>query len=107
MLRLRDELRATRERAVALATTFIYLDPHSDAPDDQTTMYCGHCGHYGKPSEIFVHGSGCLVGSILHDTAILPDQYIEYDLGHGLKGRCSHEEAAASRGILRFLVGAE
>jgi hypothetical protein len=57
------------------------------------------------PSDIFAHEPNCLVGEILRDAGILPESYIEYDLGKGLKGCCSHEEAAASGGINRFLVG--
>lgn len=105
-LRVVEELKVLRERAVALAVSFLYLDPHADGPDDQATMFCSRCGKYGASAQLFVHEPSCLVGMILRDAAVLPESYIEYDLGGGIKGCVSHQEAAASGGIHRFVAGA-
>lgn len=102
---LLGELKATRQRALDLATTFIYLDPHSDAPDAETTMFCSQCGCYGEPGKVFMHKPDCLVGQTLADCSKRPFSYIEYDLGPGLIREVTHEEAALSRAPEWLFVG--
>lgn len=100
------DLRLARQRSVALAAKFIYLDPHTDAPDDQATMFCSCCGKYGLGGERFFHADDCPVGIVLCESTVRTESHIEYELGGGLHRCLSHEEAAAQGGIARFLVGA-
>lgn len=100
------DLRIARQRSVALAAKFIYLDPHTDAPDDQATMFCSCCGQYGLGGERFFHAPDCPVGVVLCESVVAADSSIDYFLGGGIVRSSSHEDAARFGGINRFLVGA-